>query len=127
VKQIKSTTIDNWGERTQRGRKVFFVKATSEVEVPGVSLVVTQLLDLHPTPGTVFAVTCTALAAGFAREEKDFETVMTSFEPLPDMTVAAFRAPGNLGAVRAVVAKASGDAAWAGVARVANRGRPMAQ
>jgi len=91
VRGVKSTTIEKWGDKTQRGRKVFYMKATTDFAIGDVAFIVTQVIDLHPLPGRTYVVTCTARAEGFAREESDFESIMASFEPTPEMTVAAVR------------------------------------
>lgn len=91
VKLFKTSKVDNFGERQQHGRKVFFVKSTSQAELLGQTLTVTQLMDIHLTPGQSFAVTCTALADAFDREARDFETIMVSFEPTPQLNVADVR------------------------------------
>lgn len=91
VKGFKSTKVEKLGERAQHGRKVFFVKATSEFSIGSETIAVTQLQDFHAIPGRAYVVTCTARATGFEIEASDFEMIMTSFEPIPYMTVAAGR------------------------------------
>ncbi|MEQ1864145.1 MAG: hypothetical protein ABL996_05775 [Micropepsaceae bacterium] len=116
VKEIKSTTIDDWGIREQRGRKVYYVKATSEASAIA-SLFVTQLMDLYTMPGQSFAVTCTARKEFFEREAADFAAIMASFEPLPDLTVASVRMPRMPVSPRTIAAQVTIDSAAAGVAR----------
>jgi len=89
MKGLKSTTIEKWGERAQRGRKVLFIKATLLVDFDGVEFTLAQLQDFHVIPGRVYAVTCAVLAAGYDREASDFEAIMASFVPAPELTIAA--------------------------------------
>lgn len=90
---IKSFEILESGNRTQRGRKVFFVKINAEY-IGGITL--TQLQDIHPTPGRFYIVTCTAATPVFDREEGDILAIMTSFEPLPSAIVAGGAAQTSL-------------------------------
>lgn len=129
VEGAKSTTIDKWGDKTQRGRKVFYVKATSDYVIAGHALTVTQVMDLHAIPGRTYAVTCTALADGFAREASDFESIMASFEPTPELTVAAVRgrAPSSIASagrgpvIAHAAAKVASEALEAGFERARAR------
>lgn len=121
VKFFKSTKIDNWGTRDQGGHKVFFVQATSDVEVGGNSLSVTQVQNLHTLPGQTFLVTCTARAAFFTTESNDFDTILASFEPRSDMTVAAMRWPINMNYLHAATTRMGTDAATYGAGRVARQ------
>jgi hypothetical protein len=126
---FKSTTIEKHGERMQHGRKVFFVKATSEFVAGDITLFITQLVDYHAIPGRVYAVSCTVRQTGFEREVADFEMIMTSFEPIPYMTVAAGRTsapsrvagPSRAPAIVQAVTKTSSDALEVGAARSAVR------
>jgi hypothetical protein len=88
---IKSTTIEKWGDKTQRGRKVFYMRSTSDFVVGDRALTVTQLADFHVVPGRIYIVTCTAAAQSIAREETDFAAIMESFEPVPDILVSSLR------------------------------------
>lgn len=125
VKGFKSTKIETLGDRTQHGRKVFYVKATSEFVVGNATIAVTQLQDFHAIPGRVYVVTCTARATAFETEATDFEMIMTSFEPIPYMTVAAGRTsapssiarPSRAPAVIQAVAEASSYSLEAGATR----------
>lgn len=110
VKGLKSTKIDKSGNRDQRGRKVFFLKATSEYAAGEKSLVATQLIDVHAVPGRGYMVTCTALAEQFDREASNFDAIMTSFEPLPQ-TFLTVRAPLPWVVTRAGHARALAQAA----------------
>lgn len=121
VKFFKKTTIDKTGDKDQGGRKVFFVQSTSDVEVPGSAFTVTQLVNLHVLPGQTFFVTCSALAASFATESPDFDTILASFEPRPDMTVAATRWSINREYLREATARSGAEAAAAGAKRAARR------
>jgi hypothetical protein len=121
VRLFKSTTIEKFGARDAGGRKVFFVKATSLAESNGVSLTVTQLQDMHPTPGMTYAVTCTVLADKLALEEKDFASIMTSFKPSMGLTVSWMRSYTNPIAVRNNVGRAANTGMIAGTLRTMRR------
>lgn len=121
IKALKSTTIDKWGSREQGGRKVFYVQATSDAEVSGNAFSVTQLQNVHVLPGQTFIATCTALAASFATESSDFDAIMASLEPRPDMTVASVRWSINLDYLREATARKGSEAAMAGVVRTTRR------
>jgi hypothetical protein len=97
-KMFKSTTVEASGDKVQRGRKVFFVKTRSDVELNGVAFKVVQLANLHVIPGRFYLSTCTVEAVALDQESADFETVLTSFEPIPEATVASLsnRAPVTL-------------------------------
>jgi hypothetical protein len=118
---FKSSTIEKWGAREHEGRKIFFVKATSQAEASGQAFTITQVMDLHPTPDTLFGVTCTSLAAGFDREAADFDAIMTSFEPSPGLTVAFRAMPFNPLAARNSAARAGHVTAVTGALRVIGR------
>lgn len=122
IKLYKTTTIDKFGDRQQRGRKVFFVKTTSTAEVEGMQLSVTQAMDVHVTPGFTFTVTCSALTEAFEAEAADFDTIMLSFEPTPQLTVAdaVVRMRIDPATLRTQVQKVTTDAAAAGLARTAH-------
>ena len=121
VPMFKSTTIDKFGARDADGRKVFFVKATSRAESNGVSLNVTQLQDMHPTPGMTFAVTCTVLADKFDQEEQDFVAIMESFKPSAGTMVSWMRTPVNFGAIRNDAGRAAHIGVAAGTLRTMGR------
>ena len=121
VAMFKSTTIDKFGARNADGRKVFFVKATSRAEANGVSLMVTQVQDMHPTPGMTFAVTCTALTDKFGAEENDFASIMTSFKPYLGTMVAWAQRPVNYGATRNDAGRAAHIGMTAGTLRTMGR------
>lgn len=121
VPVFKSTTIDKFGARETDGRKVFFVKATSRAESGGTSLTVTQLQDMHPTPGMTFAVTCTVLADKFASEETDFAAIMTSFKPSLGLMVGWMQRPVNYNAVRNDAGRAAHIGFTAGTLRTMGR------
>lgn len=89
---FKSTTIDSYGERMHRGRKMFHAKATSEMA--NVPAKITQVFNMHPLPGQVFVASCTALAQKFADEEADFNAILASFDPSAELTVSLPR-PGS--------------------------------
>ncbi|MBP6012704.1 MAG: hypothetical protein KBA31_10790 [Alphaproteobacteria bacterium] len=113
AKMFKSINIDDWGTREQRGRNVHYVKATSEIDAGGTTLSVTQLMNLYVMPGQSAAITCTARTEAYDREEGDISSIMNSFEPRPDMTVAAYRfprAPVNVGTIAPFVAIESAKA-----------------
>lgn len=112
---FKSTTIDSSGERTHRGRKVFHVKATSEMA--NVPAKITQLLSMHPLPGQIFVASCTALAEKFADEEAVFDAILASFDPSAEATVSLprpdspwMRAPSTVARVAAPVVGRAVDA-----------------
>ena len=121
VPVFKSTTIDKFGARDADGRKVFFVKATSRAESGGTALMVTQLQDMHPTPGMTFAVTCTALTDKFEREETDFASIMTSFKPSMGLMVGWAQRPVNYAAVRNDAGRAVHIGMTAGTLRTMGR------
>lgn len=115
---FKSTTIDSSGERIHRGRKVFQVKATSEMA--NVPAKITQVLNMHPLPGQIFVASCTALAEKFAIEEADFDAILASFDPSAELTVSlprpgSFWGNGQRPATARVAAPIVGRAADAGV------------
>jgi hypothetical protein len=126
VRGFKSTNVEKFGDRMQRGRKVFFVKATSDFVIGTEALSVTQLQDFHPIPGRLYVVTCTARAAGFETEAAHFDMIMTSFEPIPHMTVSADRGtvpsrmvkPGRAPILLGAGRNAAGVSLEVGVARV---------
>lgn len=123
IRGHKSSTIETWEERTHRGRKALHIKSTSTFGIDGDELTITQVQDFHPIPGRLYAVTCTALAAGFEQEANDFAAIMASFEPLPDMTVGAVRmspraSPGDRFPVAHAAIAVIRDAGAAGVTRV---------
>jgi hypothetical protein len=118
---FKSSKIEKWGAREHEGRKIFFAKATSQAEASGQSFTITQVIDLHPTPDTLYGVTCTALAAGFEREAADFEAIMSSFAPSPGLTVAFRALPFNPSAARNSAARAGHVTAVTGALRVVGR------
>jgi hypothetical protein len=118
---FKSTTIDKYGARDADGRKVFFVKATSRAESGGTSLMVTQVQDMHPTPGMTFAVTCTSLTDKFASEETDFASIMTSFKPSMGLMVGWAPRPVNYNAVRNDAGRAAHIGITAGTLRTMGR------
>lgn len=89
---LKSMKIDKWGDKAQRGRKVFYLEATNEFVRSGATITVKQLLDMHVIPGRGYLMTCTALASAYDKEAKNFETIMASFEPMPE-TFMTVRAP----------------------------------
>lgn len=93
---FKSVTIDKWGDKTQRGRKVFYMRSTSDVAIGDRALTVTQLADFHVVPGRIYLVTCTALAQAVAREDADFASIMESLEPIPDILVSSLRPRGPM-------------------------------
>lgn len=122
IKGLKSTTVEDLGNKTQRGRKVFFVTATSEFVIGATTLAVKQLQDFHPIPGRVYVVTCTALSAGYEQEAANFAGIMTSFEPIPYMTVSANHTlapslPGQGVAMTRTAAKAAAVSVEAGALR----------
>lgn len=118
---LKSTKVEKWGDRTQRGRKVFYLKATNVFERSGTTLTVTQLMDMHVIPGRDYFMTCTALATQFDKVASTFETIMASFEPVPEAFLTV-RAPSPWVVTRAghgrALAAASSQSIKAGVARV---------
>ena len=121
VTMFKSSKVETFGARDQNGRKVFFAKVTSDAVVGNVSATVTQVQDMHPTPGTTFGLTCTALAQTFALETADFDAIRYSFKPDLGLTVAWNRAPVYPAAVRGATARFTRDAFTAGVMRAARR------
>lgn len=118
---LKSTTIDTFGSRDVDGRKVFFVKATSDAESNGAKFKVTQLQDMHPTPGMTYTVTCTALTDKFSAEEKDFASIMTSLTPSVGALVTWMTVPANVAAARENVQQASRSGMTMGVSRLLGR------
>ena len=118
---FKSTKIDKFGVRDADGRKVFFVKATSRAESNGVSLNVTQLQDMHPTPGMTYAITCTVMAEKFDREEEDFTAILESFAPSAGAMVSWMRAPLNFGAISNDAGRAAHIGVTAGTLRTMGR------
>lgn len=100
---FKSTTIDSIGDRMQRGRKVFTVKATSELS--GAPLKITQVLNMHPMPGQVFVTSCTARTEAFSLEEADFDAILASFDPSGELTVSASRRGSFWGQARPATAR----------------------
>jgi hypothetical protein len=92
--KFKNIKIEKSGVREQNGRKVFYVRETSEGTIAGTTLSVAQWQDAHLVPGALYMVTCTALAESISLEEADFTTVTTSFEPILATPTAAVRAPG---------------------------------
>ena len=121
TKIFKTVNIDDWGTREQRGRKVYYVKATSQVEAGGNAFSITQLMDLYPMPGTTAGITCTARTEGLELEAADFASIMGSFEPRPDMTVAAFRLPRVPVSVQTIAPQVAIESAKAGGWRVTRR------
>lgn len=101
---LKLISLDQWGDKKQRGRKVFFAKVTTEAAPEGVARLFKQEQNLHVIPGRAYAVTCTAYAEGHTAEVADFDSILASFEPLLDMTVAAQPAP----APSAITARSQG-------------------
>lgn len=93
---FKSTTIEKWGDKTQRGRKLFYMRSTSDIAVGDRALTVTQLADFHVVPGRFYIVTCTAIAQAIAREETDFAAILASFEPIADILVSSLRPRGPM-------------------------------
>ncbi|MFM9863545.1 MAG: hypothetical protein ACKVRO_08050 [Micropepsaceae bacterium] len=118
---LKSSTIEKWGSREQDDRKIFFAKTTSTADVGGVSVTLTQMQDLHPTPGTSYSVVCSALAPMFEAEAKDFETIMASFRPSLGLTVSWMRTPANPMAVRSGAGRTTINALAKGSIRTARR------
>lgn len=100
---FKSTTIDSSGDRMQRGRKVFTVKATSELASAPAKI--TQLLNMHPMPGQVFVTSCTARTEKFALEEADFDAILSSFDPSAELTVSLPHPGSFWGTVRPATAR----------------------
>jgi hypothetical protein len=121
VKIFKSTTIEKFGARDAGGRQVFFVRATSNADLNGTALTITQLQDMHPTPGMTYAVTCTALAGAIGREEADFASIMNSFKPSLGLTVSWDLWPVNYGAVRYSAGRATHFGTAAGTLRAMGR------
>jgi hypothetical protein len=119
---LQSMKIDKWGDKTQRGRKVFYLKATNVFERGGKVATVTQLMDMHIIPGRGYFMTCTALATQFDKEASTFETIMASFEPMPE-TFLTVRAPTPWVATRAghgrALARAGSEGIKTGIAGVA--------
>jgi hypothetical protein len=118
---LKSSTIEKWGSREQDGRKIFFAKTTSTADIGGVSVTLTQMQDLHPTPGTSYSVVCSAVAAMFEAEAKDFETIMASFRPSLGLTVSWMRTQANPMAVRSGAGRSSINALAKGAMRTVRR------
>ena len=85
---MQNAKIEKSGARTQHGRQVFFVRASSDLTSQGTTVNVTQLQDVQLVSGLMFMVTCGARTAGVAREEGDFSTIMTSFEPIASTPTA---------------------------------------
>ncbi len=121
VPSIKSSTVDTFGKRDQDGRKVYFAKTTSSVEVGGLSLSLKQVQDIHATPGTTFGVTCTAQTEKYERETADIETIRLSFKPSLGLMVSWNSAPIYPVAVRGGIARFARDGRTAGVMHARGR------
>ncbi len=121
VPSIKSSKIDAFGARDQDGRKVYFAKTTSMAEAGGLSLTLTQVQDIHATPGTTFGVTCTAHADKYDRETGDIEVIRLSFKPSLGLMVSWNPAPVYPVAVRSGIGRFARDARTAGVMRARGR------
>ena len=117
VPEIKSSKIEAFGARDQDGRKVYFAKTVASVEVNGLALTLTQVQDIHATPGNTFGVTCTAQSDKYDRETADIETIRLSFKPSLGLMVSWNRAPVYPVAVRGAVGRFARDARTAGIMR----------
>jgi hypothetical protein len=81
--KLQNADIEKSGSRRKGEREIWYTRVSADYTLPdGSSVRLTQLQDAHLVPGHMFAVTCTASAASVAREEDDFSTIMTSFEPI---------------------------------------------
>lgn len=91
---VVSSKLEQSGEKSRKGRRVFYAKATTNAVVDNISISLTQLMELQAVPGRIFVVSCSALTEGFAQESADFEAILSSFEPRPFLTVSAGRPQG---------------------------------
>jgi hypothetical protein len=123
---IQDVKILASGSEKLHGRAAHYVVLTFNSITPGAPIIAVKVKQyLHAIPGEMFFVTCRALQSGYASEEKDFQTVFTTFEPINGKLVAAV-APttqaasltlytgGNFGGVSRVVTRDTPDLADAG-------------
>ena len=86
---MTNVVIDKTGSDMRSGRKSFFVVTHFDAAVEGgQTMRFAGKQALHMIPGRIYFVTCLANEAGYAQDEKDFETVLTSFEPSNAVVIA---------------------------------------
>ncbi|MBI1210317.1 MAG: hypothetical protein GC190_02545 [Alphaproteobacteria bacterium] len=90
--KLPNATIEATGKRRQGGRLVQSVRLSADFPgADGAPVRVSEQQDVHLVPGRMLLVTCAARVSGVAREEDDFKTIMTSFEPIVETPTAALQ------------------------------------
>jgi hypothetical protein len=85
---VKDVVVEDAGNKVHKGRKAYYLVATaSSTAEDGKVSAVTSKQMIHPVPGDLFFVQCTATKAGFVAMKPVFEKVFASFEPRVNETL----------------------------------------
>ena len=85
---VKDILIDDSGVVTHKGRRAYFLVATAtSTGSDGKVFSATSKQMIHPVPGDLFFVQCTASKTGFAAMKPEFDQVFASFDPRVNETL----------------------------------------